>query len=155
MLWCWFIIKWNAAIIIKKVSGSLWQYYRDKPSTVITNSKSFIFKIKITKNTPPDGNTKDIKIALSLKYFSNFWKPLEMLLTNCEINVIITWYENCVISSAIKKTKFTIKDTKIYVPIVTLSTQVNAKLLELLNSCFKRTISWNKQQAKVPTDRKN
>ena len=78
-----------------------------------------------------------------------------MLLTNCEINVIITWYENCVISSAIKKTKFTIKDTKIYVPIVTLSTQVNAKLLELLNSCFKRTISWNKQQAKVPTDKKN
>ena len=78
-----------------------------------------------------------------------------MLLTNCEINVIITWYENCVIFPAIKKTKFTIKDTKIYVPIVNLSTKVNAKLLELLNSCFKRTISRNKQQEKVSTDRKN
>ena len=64
-----------------------------------------------------------------------------MLLTNCEINVIITWYENCVIFPAIKKTKFTKKDTKIYVPIVNLSTKVNAKLLELLNSCFKEQLA--------------
>ena len=42
-----------------------------------------------------------------------------MPLINCEINLILTWSENCVISSGIGKTKFAITDTKHYVPIVT------------------------------------
>ena len=45
-------------------------------------------------------------------------------------------------------TTFTITDTKLYVPVVTLSTQDNAKLLEQLKSGFKRTINWNKYQSK-------
>ena len=52
-----------------------------------------------------------------------------MLLINCEINFILTWSENCVISSATGKRKFAITDTKLYVPIVTLSTKDNAKIL--------------------------
>ena len=67
-----------------------------------------------------------------------------MPLINSEINLILARPENCVISSAIGKTKFAIADTKLYVPIVTLSTQDNAKLLEKLKSGFKRTINWNK-----------
>ena len=50
---------------------------------------------------------------------------------------------------------FSITDTKLYVPVVTLSTQENAKLLEQLKSGFKRTINWNKYQAKVSTERPN
>ena len=67
-----------------------------------------------------------------------------MPLINCEINLILTWSENCVISSAIRKTKFAITDAILYVPAVTLSTQDNAKLHEQVRSAFKRTINWNK-----------
>ena len=51
-----------------------------------------------------------------------------MSLINCEINLISTWSENCVISSATGKTKPAITDTKLYVPFVTISTQDNFKL---------------------------
>ena len=50
---------------------------------------------------------------------------------------------------------FSITDTKLYVLVVTLSTQNNARLLEQLKSCFKRTINWNKCKAKVSTDNVN
>ena len=53
-----------------------------------------------------------------------------MSLINCEINLILTWSEDCVISSATGATKFKITDTKLHVPAVTLSTQDNAKLLQ-------------------------
>ena len=48
-----------------------------------------------------------------------------MPLNNCEINLILTWSENCVIFSATGATKFEITDAKLYVPVVTLSTQEN------------------------------
>ena len=66
-----------------------------------------------------------------------------MPLINCKINLILTWSENCIISSATGKTKFQ------NVPIVTLSTHDNAKLLEQLKSGFKSTFNWNKYQSKV------
>ena len=62
-----------------------------------------------------------------------------MPLINFEINCILTWFEDCVISSANGETKFNITDTKICVPNVTLSTQDNAKLIQQLNSGFRRT----------------
>ena len=72
-----------------------------------------------------------------------------MLSINCEINLILTWSENCVVSSATGATKFKITDAKLYVPVVTLSTQDNAKLLQQLKLGFKRTVNWNKYQSKV------
>ena len=54
-----------------------------------------------------------------------------------------------------KAATFAITDTKFYVPIVTLSTQDNAKLLEQLKSSFKRTINWNKYQPKVSSERQS
>ena len=59
---------------------------------------------------------------MPLEYLSNFCRILEMPLINCEINVILTWFEGCVISSAAAATKFKITDTKLYVPVVILST---------------------------------
>ena len=59
------------------------------------------------------------------------------------------------ISSAVGETKFKITDIKLYVPVVTLSPQVNGKLLEQLISGFKRTINWNEYQPKVSPKRQN
>ena len=76
-----------------------------------------------------------------LKYSSNFWVTLEMSLINCEINLILTWSANCVISSAAENQAiiFAISDTKLYVSVVTLSTQGNGKPLQQMKSNFKRT----------------
>ena len=72
-----------------------------------------------------------------------------MLLITCEINITLTWSANYVISEGDKVKNFTITDTKLYVLVVTLSTQDNRKLLQQLKSGFKRTINWNKHQSKV------
>ena len=72
-----------------KTSGSLWQYYKDEPNDNLANSESFKSKVKITGNTPADGNTKDVEIIVPLKYLSNFWRTLEMLLINCEVSLHI------------------------------------------------------------------
>ena len=71
-----------------KTSGSLWQYYKDDPNDNITQSESFKSKIKITGKTPAAGNTKNVEIAVSLRYLSNFWRTLEISLINCEVNLV-------------------------------------------------------------------
>ena len=67
-----------------------------------------------------------------------------MPLINCEVNFILTWSSTCVATNSTGAGIFEIIDTKRYVPIVTLSTQDNSKLLQQLKSGFKRVISWNK-----------
>ena len=119
-----------------KTSGSLWQYYKDNPNDNMTQSESFKSKIKITGKTPADGNTKDVEILVPLKYLSHFWRTLEMPLINCEVELILTWSKYCVISSATGETKFATTETKLYVPVVTLSTEDNVKLLQQLKSNF-------------------
>ena len=76
-------------------------------SVVDNNSASFKFKQKITGKTA-DSGTKDVEIIVPL---SNFWKTLEMLLINCEINLILTWSDKCVLSNDTKATTITITDT--------------------------------------------
>ena len=71
-----------------------------------------------------------------------------MPLINCKINLTLTWSENCVFSSAVGNTKFA-TDTNVYVVVVTLLTQDDAKLLEQFKFGFRRTINWNKYQSKV------
>ena len=80
-----------------------------------------------------DNRTKNVEIMVPLKYLSNFWRTLEMPLINCEINLILTWSRNGVIVStniANQNAIFQITDTKLYVPVETLSTQDNSKLLQ-------------------------
>ena len=143
-----------------KTSGSLWQYCKDIPARDANNeitefrvnntTDSFKFKAKITGQTRDDG-TKDVEIMVPLKYLSNFWRTLEMPLIKCEVNLILTWSSTFVIISAGNANQaatFAITDTKLYVPVVTLSTQENAKLLQQLKSGFKRVINWNKYLSK-------
>ena len=144
-----------------KTTGSLWQYYKDIPPRdandddivifdVNNTTDSFKFKAKITGKTGNNG-TKDVEIMVPLKYLSNFWRTLEMPLINCEVNLILTWSSICVlIATSIQNqaARFAITDTKLYVPVVTLSTQENTKFLQQLKSGFKRVINWNKYLSK-------
>ena len=138
-----------------KTTGSLWQYCEDIPAldanNEITNftednlTDSFKFKAKIIGETGNDG-TKDVEIV-PLKYLSNFWRTLEMSLINCEVNFILTWSSTCVLIATNIQNQaatFAITDTKLYVPVVTLSTQENTKFFQQLKSGFKRVINWNK-----------
>ena len=138
-----------------KTTGSLWQYFRDEPNDDVEDSESFKSKIKITGKTPDDDNEKDVEIMAPLKYLSNFWRTLEMPLINCEINLILMWSSTCVITDSNGAGTFAITDTKLYVPVVTLSTQENTKLLQQLKSGFKRVINWNKYLSKPESFRRN
>ena len=81
---------------------------------------------------------------VSLKYLSNFWRTLEIPLINSEVNLILTCLSTCVITNSTVAGAFEITDTKLYVPVVTLSTQNNSKLLQQLKSGLKIVINWNK-----------
>ena len=131
-----------------KTSGSLWQYYRDEPSGTLADSESFKSKIKITEKTPATDNEEDVEIMVPLKYLSNFWRTLEMPLINCEVNLILACSSTFVTTNSTGARTFKINDTKLYVPVVTLSTQDNSKLLQQLKSGFKRTVNWNKYSSK-------
>ena len=110
---------------------------------------------------------------MPLKHLSNFWKSLNIPLIDCEVELILTWFKNCVL---IKKSTrdadykanpivyeidnpedaiFQITDTKLYVPIVTLPKENDIKLLEKLKSGFKRTIKWNKYRSKMTIQPQN
>ena len=73
-----------------KISGSLWQYYRDEPNDNLADFESFKSKIEITGKTLAAGSEKDVEIMVPLKYLSNFWRTLEMPLINFEVNFILT-----------------------------------------------------------------
>ena len=78
-----------------------------------------------------------------------------MSLIDCEFNLILTWSKDCVITNSTGAGKSKIKDTKRYVPVVSLSTADNAKLLQQLKSGFRRTINWNKYQSTLKTYAQN
>ena len=143
-----------------KTSGSSWQYCKDIPAVnsngeivnfpVNNLTDSFNFKVKMTGQTDDDG-TKNVEIMVPLKYLSNFWRTLEKPLIRCEINLILTWSANCVIvftNVTNQNAIFEITIIKLYVPVVTLLTEDNAKLLQRLKSGFNRTITWNKYLSK-------
>ena len=90
-----------------------------------------------------------------LKYLSKFWRTLEMPLINCEVNLILTWSSTCVTTDSNSAGIFTITDTKLYVPVVTLSTQENTKFLQKLKSGFKTVINWNQHLSKPESFRRN
>ena len=129
-------------------TSSLWQFKRDKqnmnngnPANVTTDvSTSFKYKSSFIKESTAVNNNrvfKDVKIAVPLKYLSNFWKSLEMLLINCKIHLELNWTKDCVMST-IADTTFKVTNTKLYVPIVTLSSKDNVKLVKLLDEGFIR-----------------
>ena len=144
-----------------KTSESLWQHCKDitpvDDDGAIVNfnggndTDSFNFKANITCQTNDDGEINDVEILVPLTYLSNFWRTLEMLLINCEIELIWTSSRNSFIISTDHENQiptFTITETTLHVPVVTLLTQDNSRLLPQLKHGFKRTINWNKYISK-------
>ena len=127
---------------------SLWQFKRDEirgdvdltvdAQHIPNNSSPFKYKSSFITNK------NGAKIAVPLKYLTNFWRSLEMLLINCKVELSLKWNENCMLFSEEGNSVFVITDTKLYVPIVTLSAEDNVKLSKLLGEGFKRSIYWNK-----------
>ena len=105
---------------------------------VPNNSPSFKYKASFVTNR------NGAKIAVTLKYLSNFWRSLEMPLIICKVELSFTWNKNCGSSSEDGNSIFAITDTKLYAPIVTLSAEDIVKLSKLLGEGFKRSIYWNK-----------
>ena len=132
------------------ISGSLWNFKRDEiiGNINVTNNNysSFKYKSNVIGDTDADGANKkkeNVKIAVPLKYLSNFWRSLEMPLINCKVELSLKWYEECILSNPGNAATFTITDAKLYIPIVTLKTEDNTKLSKLVNEGFKRPIYWN------------
>ena len=140
------------------ISASLWQFKRDEvpannADLTIDNSQSFKYKAALLGKTADavnntNSSVKEAKIVVPLKYLSNFWRSLEMLLINCKVHLEINWIEDCILSSAGNSAKFEITDAKLHVPIVTLSTKDSVNLTKQLSEGFKRSVYWNNYQTK-------
>ena len=129
------------------------------------NAPSFKYKANLIGNTETNGTKKGVKIAIPLKYLSNFWRSLEIPLINCKIELSLKWIENCLLTSAAigadanatgaDSATFKITDAKLYVPIVTLSAEDNVKLSKLLSEGFKRPVYSNKYKVIPEYDCRN
>ena len=129
----------------RKTIGSLWNYYRAETSDPLSsNPQSFKYKTSITGNTlnvsadeaDYDANKvgkNKTEVVIPLNYLSNIWRSLNIPLINCEVELTFTWSKNCILVVMTADTiadpaivapteiKIEITDTKLYVPVVTLS----------------------------------
>ena len=138
-----------------KITDSFWNYCRDQENSGegrninYSITKSLDYKTKITGRLEGDNTEKEnVQIVAQLKHLSIFWRTLVIPLVNCEINLIWTCSENCVITSKSTKDadhdadpavaavnnptagKYKITETKLYLAVVTLSAKDDNKLLE-------------------------
>ena len=112
--------------------------------------------------------TREVEIAVPLKHLGNFWNSLNIPLIKCEVSLALSWFANCVITSIEKRliraaqgdnsavygdspecATFRIKDTTLYVPVVTSSAENDNKRLEQLKTGFKKTIKCNKYRSEM------
>ena len=148
-------------------SATLYQYKRDEPpvnddgntvNLTVDNSNSFKYKIKLLGNI--DHLAADaarvgrlnVKVVVPLKYLSNFFRSLEMPLINCKIKLNLTWKKECVLSTDADEAVFIINDTKLYVPVVTLSKEDNKDFIEQQNKGFQRSAYRNEYKTKEQTE---
>ena len=120
-------------------SATLYQYKRDEPpednavaDLTDNNSDSLKYKIKLLGNPVLVGaiTKRNVKVVVPSKYLSNFFRSLEMPLINCKIKLNLTWKKEWVLSIDAGEAVFIINDTKLYVPVVTLSKEHNKDFIE-------------------------
>ena len=141
---------------------------------ILLSKGLLLLKEQIPNNDNCNNNIiKKIKIVVPLKHLSNFWRTLDMPLINCEVSFILTWSTDCsltdlttaaavldadppvaAIASATGVT-FKIINTKLHVPVLTLSAENDNKILEELKTGFKRTITWNKYRSEMSNQTRN
>ena len=138
-------------------SATLYQYELDEPpeanaindltTDTLSSSK---YKVELLGNPVLDGNIakRSVKVVVPLKYLSNFFRSLKMPLINCKIKLNLTWKKECVLSTDAGDAVFIINDTKMYVPVVTLSKEDNKDFFEQQNKGFERSIYWNEYKTK-------
>ena len=143
-------------------SATLYQYKRDEPPDNIDNSlttntsSSFKYKVDLLDNPDIVNNVarRNLNIVVPLKYLSNFFRSLEMPLINCKIKLNLTWKKECALSTdndaadAANNPAFIINDTKLYVPVVTLSKEDNKDFIDQQNKSFQRSIYWSEYKTK-------
>ena len=129
---------------------------------------------EIVQNPSSDFVERSCAVVIASKYLSNFLSTLDMPLINCEINLSVTWSENCVLTDMTTQDEvlaqgdnplrpgieapnatFKITDTKLHLPVITFSIQYDNKLLEQLKTGPKRTINWNKYRSQMSNQTKN
>ena len=153
----------------KKTTDSLWYYYRHEAIEPIRHSESFKHKTIVLGKTASNGHTKEVEFAVQIKYLNSFCRTLEVSMIMCEVNLILKWSENCVLTdtttqdavtvqgnnperSAINTSSgatFKIIDAKLCVPFVIRLAQDNNKLLQQLKAGFKRNIKRNKYRSEM------
>ena len=141
----------------------------------ILNSESFDYKANFMENVVTHDNLirNNVKVVAPFRHLSSFWRSLNIPLINCEVELILTWFKNCVLIDKLtieadcyadpnvqeidnqENAIFQITDAKLYVTVVTLSKENNIKLLEQLKLGFKRTIKWNKYRSQITIQPKN
>ena len=142
-------------------SATLYQYKRDESpeddavaDLTADNSDSLKYKIKLLGNvTEVAGDAAgirrlNVKVVVPLNFLSNFFRSLEMPLINCKIKLNLTWEKECVLSTGAGEAVFIVNDTKLYVPVVTLSKEDNKDFIEQQNKGFQRSIYWNEYKTK-------
>ena len=144
-------------------SATLYQYKRDEQpeddalaDLTANNSNCFKYKIKLLGNIPKLAADADaarvgrlnVKIVVPLKYLSNFFRSLEMALINCKIKLNLTWKKECVLSTAADDAVFIISDTKLCIPVVTLSKEDNKDFIEQQSKGFQISVYWNEYKTK-------
>ena len=179
-----------------KTTASFWNYYPDMSKSghdnnanlgqriiyPIIESESFNYKTKLVANVPgvadlADGDDierelEDIKIIVPLKNISNFMFNLDFLLINSEIELILKWTEDCVLTGKAtrefkaaedgppaldevpainrpKDSKFNITDCKFYVPVVTLQTQYQKQFYKYLKTEISIDFTWSKYRLQM------
>ena len=149
----------------------MWNYYRDEPSDPLSSSsESLKYKRSIIGKIPEDNDSlTDAKVVIPLKHLSNLWKSLDIPLINGEAELILIWFKNFVLADMIVRAAqggnpaivappgatFKITDTKLYVPVVTISKENDIKLLEQLKTEFKGTIKCNKYRSQMTIQSNN
>ena len=152
-------------------TASLYQYKRPEPRVnagdlTANNSSSFKYQSGLFQKqlTTDDGNSEDIglnidpnfnrahkiwkkKIVIALKYISNFLRNLELPLINTKFYMELNWTK----FSVFRNSMFQIAKGELYIPVVTLNTENNNNLSELLSKGFERTVVWNECKSKIET----
>ena len=117
---------------------------------IADNSSSLKYKISLLGNPVVANNIAivNVKVVVPSKYLSNFFRSLEMPLINCKIKLNLTWKKECVLSIDDGNVEFIINNTKMCVPVVTLSQEDNKDFTEQKNKGFQRSIYWNEYKTK-------
>ena len=155
-------------------TASLYQYKRPEPrdnnDNIVnfgTALSSFKYQSRLVQKQLPTPNSenvpantdpnfanayriwKNIKIAAPIKYISNVFRNLELALINTKLNMEFNWTKYSMLCNQNQNSIFQITKCELYIPIVTLNTENNNKLSELLSKGFERTVAWNEYKSKI------